>query len=81
MSEEEQALVGQLGIALVNQAKAADWLTAMRGARDEAINQLRVLGWPIADCAEISGLSAAAISKIGDAGGIVGTRGARRVSA
>ncbi len=77
MSREEQAAVAKLGHALENQVKASEWLISMRGSRDEAINELRLLGWTVEECAEISGLSPAAIAKIGKAGGVIGTRGAR----
>lgn len=62
--ETEQILV--LNSAIENGEKADKWVRDCRAGRDDAINTLRTLGWTIADVSALSGLSPAAIAKIGD---------------
>lgn len=71
LSQEEKDELIKLGVALDNAVKARDWLEACRLARNEAICALRLRGWTINDCAELTGLSVSAVVLIGEQGGIV----------
>lgn len=66
LTAEEAEQIRLLNAAIENAGKADGWLRQCREGRDEAINALRGLGWTIADVAALSGLSPAAIAKIGD---------------
>lgn len=66
LSPAEAEQIRLLNAAIENGEKADDWVRDCRAGRDEAINQLRIMGWTIADVAALSGLSPAAISNIGE---------------